>query len=274
MLIGNPMIFHHYPLEDALRLMARFGYRNLEIWPPQFEACKTELLRQQLVEHTSSLGLSLHRLNVADADYFHPALDSPAAANRILTGLKRDIDLARSLGMAQVLTWEGRKPPGASSADVYGSILDRTVAVLSEATRYAAEQEICLSVEVHPFTIGIEPEFLVQLCDRIGEDQFGVTYDCSHFGVGLPEDYAAVIGRLGERITSVHFCDSDKATSELHLPPGEGCLDLAGIVDALERIGYQGDMMLDLWQYPFPEAGTERGLPRLREVMGQLGIAE
>jgi hypothetical protein len=37
--IGNPMIFHRYPLEEALRLTAEFGCRQLETWPPQMEMC-------------------------------------------------------------------------------------------------------------------------------------------------------------------------------------------------------------------------------------------
>src|SRR5437016_395874 len=59
--IGNPMIFHRYPLEEALRLMVKFGYRELELWPPQIEMFRTDALRGQLTRQAKSLGLSLLR---------------------------------------------------------------------------------------------------------------------------------------------------------------------------------------------------------------------
>ena len=50
-------------------MMVQFGYRRLEIWPPQIESCRTDELRQQLVQYAKSLGLTLVRLNAAAADY-------------------------------------------------------------------------------------------------------------------------------------------------------------------------------------------------------------
>jgi len=271
MLIGNPMIFRDLPLEAALRQMAALGYDALELWPPQIAACRTPALRRQLAEHCTGLGLPLVRLNAAGADYFGP-WESPATARTILTGLKRDIDAAAELGMTDLLTWEGRAPAGSTPADIHGWVLDETVAVFRVATEYAQARGVRLSVEVHPFTLGIDLTFLHALFERVGADDFGVTYDCCHFGVGLPHDYVAAIGALGPRLHHVHFCDSDQTSSELHFPPGRGQLDLPAIVAALRSIGYQGSMMLDLWLYPLPEEGSRIGVPYVREVMRTLGL--
>jgi len=271
MLIGNPMIFRHWPLEEALRKMLALGYQGIEIWPPQIEACKTDDLRRQFAEHVASLGLSLQRLNTAAADYFVP-LRSPGTTRQIVLGLQQDIDIAYSLGMRQLLTWEGRRPASATATDIHGWILDETVSVFREVAAYAQAKGIAVSVEVHPFTLGMDLDFLVALCDRVGSSGFGVTYDCCHFGVGMPEGYAEAIDRLGSRIHNVHFSDSDQVSSELHFPPGKGCLDLAAIVAALKRIGYRGTMMLDLWLYPLPEEGSRIGVPYVRNVLSTLGL--
>ena len=271
--IGNPMIFHRYPLEQAMRMAARFGYKKLEIWPPQIEMCRTDDLRRQFAEFAASLGFSLVRLNAAAADYFTP-LKSKHDAKPIIEGLKRDIDIARSLGMKQLLSWEGRKPEGAAQTDVHGWILDETVNIFREAVSYGKSKGVSISVEVHPFTLGIDLDFLVKLCDRVDSDFFGVTYDCCHFGVGLPNDYIQAIPKLGHRIKHVHFSDSDKSTSELHFAIGKGCLDLDGIAGALKQIKFKGSMMLDLWLYPFPEEGTKISLPYVSKVMKTLGLKE
>ncbi len=271
MLIGNPMIFRDWPLEEALRKMAALGYDALELWPPQLTACRTDALRRQLAAHCATLGLPLVRLNSAGADDFGPWA-SPASAVGFLAGLQRDIDAAAALGMHEVLTWEGRAPAGATPDDLYGWVLHESVALFQAATAYARARGVRLSVEVHPFTLGIDLRWLHTLFERVGADDFGATYDCCHFGVGQPDTYVQAVTALGSRLHHVHFCDSDQASSELHFPPGRGQLDLAAIVAALRGIHYQGSMMLDLWLYPLPEEGSRVGVPYVREVMRTLGL--
>jgi sugar phosphate isomerase/epimerase len=275
MLIGNPMIFRQYHLEKALRLMAQLGYEGIELWPPQIAMCKTDVLRAQLMDYVQSLGLTPVRLNAADADYFMPLQSKHRVdedKTRILQGLKHDVDVTFALGMKQLLTWEGRTPANATRDDINGWIFDATAAILSEALDYAIGRGVSLSVEVHPFTLGIDIEWMGRLCDRLDANHFGVTYDCCHFGVGLPDRYIAAIRHLAHRIKHVHFSDSDKHSSELHFAPGAGCLDLEGIVRALKAIQFKGTLMLDLWLYPLPEEGSRIGVPYLRRVIQELNI--
>lgn len=265
MIIGNPMIFRQYPLDRAVRTLTAFGYQGVELWAPQIAICKTDPLRRQLVDLIRSLGLTLTGVNAADAAYFS-ALSSPADVDAMVTELKRDIDLVHTLGGDYLLTWEGRSPAGATWQDRFGWVLDATVAIFRAATAYAQSKNVRLFIEIHPFTLGIDLDFAIQLCDRVDSPAFGITYDCCHFGVGLPNGYIDAIYRLGQRIKQVHFSDSDKVSSELHFAPGAGTLNLAGIVTALKAINFQGPMMLDLWLYPFPEEGSKSGVAYLQEV--------
>ena len=270
-LIGNPLYFEAYPIEQALRLMKEFGFEGVEICHSHIAMCKTPELLGQFAEHVASLGLPLVRSNVCAADY-HVPLRSKQDSTGIIEGLKRDVDIAASLGVRQLMTWEGRKPEGATKKDIHGWIFDETLRIFREAVEYASGKGISISVEIHPFTLGIDIDFAAKLCDGLPADSFGIVYDCCHFAVGDPEGYIEAISKLGSRIKHVHFADSDKRSSELHFPPGKGEVDLSGIVKALRGIDFDGTMMLDVYLYPLPEEACRIGVPYMKQVMKDLGL--
>jgi sugar phosphate isomerase/epimerase len=270
MLIGNPMIFRQLPFEMALSKCVVAGYEALELWPPQIAEFRTPELRSRLRTHAHSLGVDLIRLNCADREYFQALRKSEDVAIA-LAGLKADIDAAADLGMSQLLTWEGRSA-SFTKEEAFGPVLERTVSLFQQACNYAEDRGVEITVEIHPFTLGINLDWLIQLCDSLADYRFSVTYDCCHFAVGLPDSYIQAIDRLGARVGHVHFSDSDTRSSELHFAPGAGMLDLDGIVQALKRIQFQGTMMLDLWLYPLPEEGTKIGVPFVRRVCEELGL--
>jgi sugar phosphate isomerase/epimerase len=272
MLIGNPMIYRQLPFEMALANCRVAGYDALELWPPQIAAFRTPQLRRQLREHAAKLDLELIRLNCADRDYFQ-CLQHTRDVETALAGLQADIEAAVDLGMSQVLTWEGRSA-GLAKDEIFGRVLEDSITLFRRACQYASSRGIELTVEVHPFTLGINLDWLTELCDALGSEPFSVTYDCCHFAVGLPQGYVGAIDMLGSRIGHVHFSDSDLESSELHFAPGTGCLDLEAIVAALGRIHFQGTMMLDLWLYPLPDEGTRIGVPYVRRVCETLGLTK
>jgi sugar phosphate isomerase/epimerase len=210
--------------------------------------------------------MTLAGFNVANAEDFQ-ALQIPDDVAPALASLKRDIQLAADLGAAYLSTWEGRVPEGVTGADRHGWLLECTVELFQQAVRRAEPHGIDVLVEVHPFTLGIDVDWLVKLVDGVGSEQFGVTYDSCHFAVGSPDGYIEAVGRLGSRIKTVHLSDSDKKSSEVHFPPGKGCLDMDGIVAALKSVGFAGDLMVDAWLYPLPELALREGIAYLKQVM-------
>ena len=268
-IIGNPLGYFHDPLETTLPLMAELGYDQIEICHSQITEYKTPQLRQQFREFIESLGMQLVGSNVPDSDYFQ-TLNGPKDLQDALAGLQRDLDIAVDLGVQYLITYEGRIPTGASKQLIFGRILDDTADLLQQASQYANEREIDVLIEVHPFTLGIDVDFAVQLCDRVNMENFGIAYDSCHFAVGLPDGYIDAIGKLAHRIKHVHFSDSDKRSSELHFPPGRGCLNMEGIVQALRDINFAGCWMLDLYLYPLPIWGSKEGIPCMREMLASL----
>jgi sugar phosphate isomerase/epimerase len=112
--------------------------------------------------------------------------------------------------------------------------------------------------------MGIDTDWLIKLCDAVVSKRFGVTYDSCHFAVGAPSHYLDAIEKLGSRIKCVHLSDSDTTSSELHCPPGKGCLDMHGIIAALKAIGFAGDWAVDVWLYPLPEHAFREGIAFLK----------
>ena len=272
-IVGNPLGYFQDPLEVTLERMRDLGYDEIELCHSQIRDFRTAELRGQLSEFVTSLGMRLVGSNVPDSEYFQ-ALDSSEDVKVALAGLERDIDIAVDLGMRYLITYEGRVPPGATDALIFGQLLDDTVRLLAAAADYGAARNIDIWIEVHPFTLGTRLEFLVELCDRIDRSNFGIVYDACHFAVGIPDGYIEAIDRLGGRIKMVHFSDSDQRSSELHFPPGRGCLDLDGILEALRRIDFAGPWMLDLYLYPVPAWGSREGLAWMRDKLSNWGGAD
>lgn len=268
-IIGNPLGFFHDPLEYSLKVMAEAGYDQIEICHSQITDFKTAQLRNQLADFVESLGMKLVGSNVPDSPYFQ-TLDSSDDVKVALAGLKRDLDIAADLGVEYLITYEGRVPTGATEDLIFGRLLDDTTELLQEATDYGAERNIDLLIEIHPFTLGINLDFATQLVDRIDRKQFGVAYDSCHFAVGRPHGYVDAIRILGSRIKHVHFSDSDQRSSELHFPPGRGCLDLDAIIQALKEIRFSGYWMLDLFLYPLPVWGSGEGMKYMRKMLSEL----
>jgi len=267
-IVGNPIILTHYgwPLEQALDLLAEIGFERVELCRPDLAGFVTPSLRRQLADHIAEKGMAMAGFNVANAEDFQ-ALRSPDGLALALASLKRDIGMAADLGTTYLSTWEGRVPGGIAADDRHGWLLKSTVDLFQQAVRHAEPHGIDILVEVHPFTLGIYVDWLVKLVDGVGGERFGVTYDPCYFGVGPPDGYIDAIEKLGSRIRTVHLSDSDKESSELHFPPGEGRLDMDGIMATLKRVGFAGDLMVDAWLYPLPERALREGIAYLRRVL-------
>ena len=271
MIIGNPDMFPELQIEDALERMKSLGFDGVEISSPMIDACTTTGLKRQFSAYVTSLGLKLVRLNTAGAEYFSP-LSHPGEIGRILDGLKRDLDIAEIFGVRQLTTWEGRAHTGSSSADVNGWVLDATTRLFEQAVDYARPRDIQISVEPDPKTLGMDAQWLKKLCDRLDQRMFNVTFDCAHFGVGLPDEYARAVQTLGNSIGHLDFCDSDMETMDLHLAPGTGNMDLDSVVQALRDAFFRGSCKLDLYGCLLPIEGARTGVPHLRNVMDVLGV--
>ena len=271
LIIANPLQkpVHDRPLDVALREFVELGVTGLEVCTPALELCFNAELRHQFSKKIAETGLRFIRYNSLIPPYFD-TLTSKDQVPGIIAAMKADVDVCSDLGIHQLLTWEGRIPAGASHEEINGWLLDETVEIFRAVMDYAEARGVSLSLEVHPFSLGSNLKWLVELCDRVDSTEFGVTYDCAHFAVAHPETYIDAIRQLGHRIKHLHFSDSDLVSSEVHYALGEGKMDLDGVITALEDIEFRGTTMIDVWLYPFPLEALQTSIEFIKTKMSHL----
>ena len=258
-------------MEQALGIFRSAGFDAIEMWRHHLTRCKTDELRKKFVAFAKSMGISMGGLNVVGEDYYQP-FGTDQQLEQTLEGLKADAAFAQSLGTKDVLIWEGRAPQGTAEGHWLNQLLPRLVELLRAAITAVKPMGMRFLVEPHPFTVGMSDQFLINLCDALGPEHFGVTFDFCHYGVGRPNDYLEAIPRLSHRIRNVHFSDTDQKSSELHFPPGFGRLRIQSMLEALRDIRFDGTMALDLYGYPMPVQAIKISAVRLREACEFLGL--
>ena len=270
---GSTISFEDYPVEEALRLMRKAGCTRVEMWRGHLKRCRTESLCREFARFAKEeMGLEMGALNVVGEPYFKPfGTDDELKAT--LEGLKADMHLALALGVRDVLIWEGIRPKGLSDLDCEKQLLPRLTAMFQTVVEFAKPRNVRFLTEPHPFTVGMNDQFLIKLCDALDPAHFGVLYDCCHYGVGQPQDYTGAVLRLGRRIRHIHYSDSDQVTSELHYAPGMGKMKLQAVLQAFKVIGYDGTLTLDLYGNPTPDYSARESAAKVDEACGFLGLA-
>jgi sugar phosphate isomerase/epimerase len=134
------------------------------------------------------------------------------------------------------------------------------------------EAGLGLLFEPHPDTLSMENSWCIDFIDGLESPNVGILYDCCHYGVGQPDKYLDSIAQLGARIRHLHISDGDCKTYALHLPLGDGKLDVNAIVRSLQAISFDGTLTNDLYSYPLLDDGARRNAKQIVEIERILGI--
>lgn len=117
--------------------------------------------------------------------------------------------------------------------------LQRAQAALRDLGVRCAEAGVRVAIELLPRScLGNTVDELLALLDGLSEAAFGVCLDTNHL-MDRGQDLPRVPGALGSSLLTLHMSDYD-GVDELHQMPGEGVLDWAAFMHALERSGYAG----------------------------------
>jgi sugar phosphate isomerase/epimerase len=246
--VSNGLADHR--IDDALELLAEHGYAGVAL---TLDHAHFDPLAPRLRVRAARLRLRLESLGLAcvvetgarfvlDPRRKHfPTLLSDGRERRVDL-LCRAVDVAAELGAPVVSLWSGAAPEDVDPARAWDRLLDGLDRVLTHATRAG----ITLAFEPEPGMLVERLEDYDRLSDRLGHpDALALTLDVGHCVCIEDESPEDCIRRAGVRLAHVHIEDMVRGVHE-HLMFGEGELDLPAALTALEEVGYDGLVAVEL----------------------------
>ncbi|MGY2052860.1 sugar phosphate isomerase/epimerase family protein [Methylobacterium sp. JK268] len=238
----------NHRLDDALTLIAEAGYDGValtldihhldpfaENWGHEAERVRGRLYGLGLgsVIETGARFLldprAKHEPTLVTAD--------PAGRARRVAFLQRAVDIAQILGSEAVSFWAGVPKPGVDPERAR----DWLRAGLEEVVAYARERGVVPALEP-------EPGMLVETLDDYAVlriEGLSLALDTGHCLVTGERDPAAAVREFAGRLGTVAIEDMAKGI-HVHLPFGEGDMDVPGVLDALEAVGFRRLVCVEL----------------------------
>lgn len=267
----NAVSFHQYAhIEGICRVVRDAGFDAIELSRPHFyDRLTTPETQQAFVNWCDTIGLSLRGFDCwVDVEPFD-------AFDTTLAEFAHAVDFASALNLGLIIshdTWAHTN--GSRSAS---DVLKTNVRLFRKVAELTAAQNLKLVFEPHPDTLSMDNAWCIDFIDSVADgyspDSVGILYDSCHYGCGQPSSYVEAIEILGRRIQHVHFADGDAQTYALHLPVGDGCLDLQAVTDAFRQMEFSGTLTCDMFNYPLLEDGARRSVAAVGRVETELGIS-
>ena len=268
--------FVKFSVLEAVEKIGRLGFRGVEImcdrphlYPPDYG--EENLTRLKTV--IDDQGLKVTNLNsftlFAVGDTYLPSWIEPQEE-------RREIRIQHTLECLKVADFFGCKnisvPPGGPVGEISR---ERAMTLFHRGLEMVAPlaQELGIKILVEP-----EPDLLMENTREFKEfivdvksPAIGVNFDIGHFFCA-GEDPRVAFEELFEWIGHVHLEDIAPDRVHNHLILGQGAIQFTEIFQTMLRLGYQGDVSLEL--YPYVDAPEEAGRESLEYLQTLLQEAD
>ncbi|HEY6667825.1 MAG TPA: sugar phosphate isomerase/epimerase, partial [Candidatus Nitrosopolaris sp.] len=246
--------FKKHPLEDAVKKIGEVGYEGVEIlcdvphaYPPVFK--KED--RRSLKRLISNYNLQISNLNAftlyAIQDIYHPSWieDKTTFAQLRIEHTINCIMLAKDVGAKNLST----EPGGPVDGRIDRKKLEKLfVSNLSKVTKVAEREGVNILVEPEPNMLIERSEQFLNFIKRIRSEVVRLNFDIGHFFC-VKEDPAKIVHKLSDYIEHFHLADIAKNRVHDHLIPGKGAIDFRSVFKAIDEIGYNGFVTVELYPY-------------------------
>ena len=269
--------FVRFPLIESVEKIARLGFRGVEImcdkphlYPPEFGEEDMTLLKKVILERR----LKVTNLNsftlFAVGDTYLPSWIEPEKE-------RRDIRVRHTLECLKVADHLGcgniSVPPGGPMNE-----LSREQAVslfhrgLEQVMPLAEEIGVRVLVEPEPhLLIENTPQFKSFMKD-VASAYVGLNFDMGHFFC-VGEEPTEAFEELCQWVGHVHLEDIAPSRVHNHLIAGQGALPFPAIFRTMARLGYEGDISLELYPYvDMPEEAGRTSLEYLLPIFEEAGL--
>jgi sugar phosphate isomerase/epimerase len=250
--------YMRFPIDEAIRRIADLGYQGIELmfdtphaWPEDVGPKDIERISGLLDK--SGLGISnvnafmMNKINDSRQPYWHPSWIEPDKDYRQIRidHTIRSLSMAADIGAKHIST----EPGGPiESEDQRGEATATFVEMLKPVLEHAASVGVKLMIEPEPGLLIVNLAQWQDLRSRIDSTAMGLNYDVGHFFC-VSDPLGDSIETLGEQSDHVHVEDIAASRVHHHLIPGDGAIDFREVFDALQRVGYDDWITVEL--YPF-----------------------
>ena len=243
----STFVYLNYPLEEAIRRIASFGYDGVEIWGGRPHAYRRDLSTGE-IEALRAL-IAKHGLEVSGfipAQFRYPTnlcISNERIRQDSVCYIQDSIETAASLGAPLVSICPGHSLFGQGKEDAW----ERLKESLRTLSDFASERGIRLAIEPadrYETDLVQTSDDALRLLEELGLDNVGVVFDTGH-GYILGEDLGEAVRKLGSALFHIHIDDNHGQRDE-HLIPGDGTIDFAPFLATLQEVGYRGFLTVEL----------------------------
>ena len=265
--------FRNFSFEDAARAVSAAGYDGIEImcdvphaFPADLSTGDIRKIRETLLKNRLEISNLNAFMMCAIQDFHHPSwIETDAAFRQLRIQHTLDcIDLAAALGAKTISTEPGGPIEAGMTPE---TAMDLFIQGLAQVLPRAQDQGVRVLVEP-------EPDLLIQTSDeylhfvaQFNPPCLGLNFDIGHFYC-MGEDPAQVVKKLRDHTCHFHLEDIPKTREHLHILPGEGGIDIAGVLTEIRNTGYEGYITLEL--YPYLEKPDQAAMQAGRYVRNLL----
>ena len=251
----NSQCTFHWNLEEALDAYAAAGFRNVE---PHLNLVKDWLDDGHTVDDTRRLFEERSLSLVASSQLEVMCFGSPDARLPNLKANAENAHLIRELGADKMIV--GTDGPEQNSVGA----LDAVAGAMWNLAEATEDVGVDIAIEFNWSPIIKSLQSAVRVAEIADHPRVGVLFDAAHYHV-TPTKLRDINGSSVRCIKHVHLDDMPDTPADLthrdfdRVLPGEGVVDLPGIISALEQNGYRGYFSIEmfsanLWRLPAKEA--------------------
>ncbi|MFW5861078.1 MAG: sugar phosphate isomerase/epimerase family protein [Spirochaetota bacterium] len=265
----STFVYFRYPLVEAIKRMAAFGYDGVEIWGGRPHAYCDDMDDAHVKETRKVLddtGIAIS--NFIPAQFRYPS--NPAAPDEKIRGgsvdyLKKSIDAAAALGSPYVSLCPGFSMYGQTVEEGW----DAMIRSFNQLLAHTRGMDLILILEP---ANRMESDLVVTVDDglkavRDVDGEMGLLVDIGHMFVNK-EPLADAITKVQPYPHHFHI-DDNNGNADEHMVPGDGKIQYDVFLDELKRSGYEGFLAVEIgFQYTVdPDPAVKRSIDYLKNVL-------
>ena len=262
-----------YPLLEAVRKAAEFGYHGYEVdigdfgntglglhWPEEFTAERVAAVG----ETAGRAGIEISSLCLGVLWRFYPSSPDPSVRAQAAQIMRQAAPLAAAVGAKVILLPVGQ-PDSLSPAQARGHLVE----LLKTCAPEAEKAGVVYAVENVGQALAHTADDLIEIVSRVASPACQVYYDVGN-ATAQEADPASDIRKLGRRIAMMHVKDLRRTAGRRELAIiGEGMVDFPDVAAAAREIGYEGYLTLEV---PGTAETADEVAVKSREALRRLGL--